>query len=199
MPKSLDHAGPFKLLSSIELHMSDDALVTFGAPVAPDAVSFHDIGYMPVNALTIAGNVLGKPLPGGLDGIFFHYVSDGVQHVTVSGAPSTVDYTALHYELVGYKGDATFGRAADGTPTVSGLVKQIVLAQGDLIAGHLAFGTDGGISGEVDVSALIGGRTVGRIDISVQHAAGDLGRTATGGLTLIGGNLTATFVPSPIG
>ena len=78
-------------------------------------------------------------------------------------------------------------------------MQQTVLTQGDLIAGHLAFGTDGGITGQVDVSTLVGGRTVGSMDIAVQHAAGDLGRTATGGLTLSGGHLTATFVPLSVG
>src|ERR1700694_821912 len=85
--------GPVQLPTSIEMQMSDNALVTFGAPVAPGALSFHEIGYMPVNALTLAGNIAGKPLPGGLDGMFIHYVSDGVQHFAVSGAPSTADYT----------------------------------------------------------------------------------------------------------
>jgi len=40
---------------------------------------------------------------------------------------------------------------------------------------------------------------VGTVDFSVQHAFGDIGHTATGGLTLDGGTLHATFVPSSIG
>jgi hypothetical protein len=173
VPKGVNRTSHFQLPPSRELQMSDDALVSFGAPVAPGAVSFHDTGYMPVNALTIRGNITGKPLPGGLDGMFIHYVSDGVQHFAPSGLPTTADYTELHYELVGYKGDATFGHATDGTPTISGIVQQIVLSQGDLITGHLAFGADGGITGEVDVTEQLGGRTR-RLDISVQHTAGDI-------------------------
>lgn len=173
--------------------MSDDALVTFGAPVGPGALSFHDAGYMAVNDLTI-GNP--QHLPHGLDGMFIRYEGDGVQHFAANGAPATADYTGLHYELVGYKGHATFGHAADGTPTVSGAFDQVVLAQGDLIAGHLAFGADGGLSGEVDASVQSGGQTLGALDISVQHPAGDLGYTAAGGLTLDGGTLLATFVPA---
>jgi hypothetical protein len=199
VPKSVDQASPFQLPRSIELQMSDDALVTFGPPVDPGAVSFHDIGYMPVNALTISGHIAGNPLPGGLDGMFIHYVSDGVQHFAVTGAPSTADYTGLHYELVGYKGNATFGHAADGTPTISGIVQQTVLTQGDLIAGHLAFGADGGITGEVDATVQFGGRATGRLDISVQHTAGDIGHPSASSLTLSGGKLDATFVPLPVG
>ena len=63
MPSSLNQTSLTSLLPSIELDMSDDALVTFGAPVAPNALSFHDIGYMPVNAVTIAGTILESRYP----------------------------------------------------------------------------------------------------------------------------------------
>jgi hypothetical protein len=189
----------FKPPVSIEFNMSDDALVTFGGPIGADALSFHDIGYMPVNALAIAGVIPGipVPLPNGLGGMFVRYSADGVQHFA-NGAPSTADYTGLRYDLVSYTGNATFGHAADGTPTVSGLLTQIVLAQGDLIAGHLAFDASGAISGEVDVTVRSGPLTTGRLDVSVHHAAGDVGHTATGGITLSNGNLVGTFVPGPI-
>ena len=180
-----------------DLSMSDDALVTFGAPVGPGAVSFTDVGYMPVNALTIAG--VTEQLDGKLDGLFLHYTSMGVQHFAATGAPTTADYTSLHYELVGYKGDATFGHAADGTPVMTGGKHMTVLAQGDLIAGQLGFDATGGISGSVTASLQVGGTTEGTLGIQVQHAAGDIGRTATGGLTLDGGMLHATFVPSVVG
>jgi len=188
-----------KLPVSIELSMSDDALVTFGASVGADAQLFHDIGYMPVNALTIAGIIPGIPAPlsGGLDGMFVRYSADGVQYMA-NGAPSTADYTGLRYDLVGYTGHAKFGHTADGTPTVSGLLGQVVLAQGDLITGHLAFDKSGAISGEVEVTMRAGLLTTGRLDVSVQHAAGDVGHTATGGLTLSNGNLVGTFLPGPV-
>ena len=183
--------------ATLQLTMSDDALVTFGQPVAPDALAFHDIGYMPVNAITIAGSIPGVTATlssGGLSGMFIQYVSDGVQHFA-NGFPTTADYTSLHYQLMGYTGLATFGHAADGTPTVSGLVREVVLAQGDLISGQLAFNAGGGIGGEVDVTMQVGGLRIGSMDISVQHSAADIGQTATGGLTLSNGALVATFVP----
>jgi len=184
--------------SPFDLSMSDDALVTFGAPVGPGALSFLDVGYMPVNALTIGGDL--QQLKGKLDGLFIHYSATGVQHFAAPGVPTTADYTSLQYELVGYKGDATFGHAADGTPTLSGAKHLTVLAQGDLITGtgHLGFGANGGISGEVDTSMRIDDQVVGTLDFSVQHAAGDIGPAANG-FTLSGGTLHATFVPLSVG
>lgn len=151
------HPQPF------DLAMSDDALVTFGAPVGPGTLSFTDVGYMPVNSLTIAG--VSEQLKGKLDGLFIQYTATGVQHFAATGAPTTADYTALHYELVGYKGDATFAHAADGTPVLNGGQYLTVLAQGDLIAGQLGFGGDGGISGGVKASMQVDGKVVGMLGI----------------------------------
>ncbi len=184
------HPPPF------DLNMSDDALVTFGAPVGPGALSFTDVGYMPINDLTIGGDP--QQLKGKLDGLFIQYNAEGVQHFAQSGAPTTADYTDLHFELMGYKGDAVFGHAADGTPTVDGTKHLTVLAQGDLITGQLGFGPTGGITGDVNASFRINGRVVGTLDLSVQHAAGDIGPNATG-FTLNGGTLHATFAPLSVG
>jgi len=183
--------------SPFDLSMSDDALVTFIGPAGPGALLFLDTGYMPVNGLTIGGGP--QYLKGQLDGLFIHYNAEGVQHFAASGAPTTADYTSLQYELMGYKGDAAFGHAADGTPTVSGAKHLTVLAQGDLITGYLGFGADGGITGEVNTSMQIDGQMVGTLDISVQHTSSDIGHTATGGLTLDGGTLHATFLPLSVG
>ncbi len=183
--------------SPFDLSMSDDALVTFIGPAGPGALLFLDTGYMPVNGLTIGGDP--QYLKGQLDGLFIHYNAEGVQHFAASGAPTTADYTSLQYELMGYKGDAAFGHAADGTPTVSGAKHLTVLAQGDLITGYLGFGADGGITGEVNTSMQIDGQMVGTLDISVQHTSSDIGHTATGGLTLDGGTLHATFLPLSVG
>lgn len=181
----------------LELSMSDNALVSFGRPVGPGTLSFLDVGFMPVNELTIGGDL--QHLKGKLDGLFIRYSGEGVQSFAASGEPTTAKYTSLHYELMGYKGDATFGRVADGTPTVSGAKHLTVLAQGDLINGYLGFGADGGITGKVNTSMQIDGQAVGTLNISVQHASGDIVRTATGGLTLDGGTLQATFVPLSLG
>ena len=201
MAKNPFLAGADQQPQPFSLKLSDDALVTFGASVGPGALSFLDVGYMPVNQLTIGNELtLGGDLKGKLDGLFVQYNATGVQHFAADGAPTTADYTTLHYELLGYKGDATFGHAADGTPTVSGAKQLTVLAQGDLIAGkgHLEFGLDGGITGEVNTSIRIGSQVVGTLDISVRHAAGDIGLTANG-FTLDGGMLQATFVPLNVG
>lgn len=186
--------------SPFDLSMSDDALVTFGAPVGPGALSFLDVGYMPVNEFTIGGSL--QDLKGKLDGLFIHYSATGVQHFdATSGAPTTADYLSLQYELVGYKGDATFGHAADGTPTVSGAKHLTVLAQGDLITGtgHLGFDAYGGITGQMNPSMWINGQRVGTLDISVQHVSTDIKYPPTGGFTLDGGTLHATFVPLSVG
>ncbi len=177
-----------------ELSMTDDALVTFGPPVGPGALSFTDVGYFPVNALTIGG--MAETLKGKFDGLFVQYTSKGVQNFAPTGQPTNADYTSLHYDLVAYKGDVVFGRAADGTPTVAGGKHVTVVAQGDLISGHLGFLPTGGIGGEVLASFKVDGKTLGTLDLTVQHAAGDIGPRATG-FTLDGGNLHATFVPLP--
>ncbi len=184
--------------SPFDLSMSDDALVTFGAPAGPGALSFVDVGYMPVNELTIGGAL--QDLKGKLDGLFIHYSAEGVQHFAAPGVPTTADYTKLQYELVGYKGDATFGHDAYGTPTLSGAKHLTVLAQGNLIdgTGHLRFGV-GGITGEVNTLMRIDDQVVGTLDFSVQHATGDIHYPLTGGLTLDGGTLHATFVPLSVG
>jgi len=195
---SSDRSSLFKPPGSVKLNMTDDALITFGAPIGVNAVSFHDSGYMPVDSLTIAGIIPGVSFPGlGSPGrMFIRYSGDGIEQIA-NGVPGTATYTRLQYDLVGYTGHALFGHAADGTPTVSGLLAQVVLAQGDLISGHLAFDATGAISGEIDVTMRIGSRNIGSLDVAVQHAATDIGRTATGGLTLSNGSFVGTFIPGP--
>lgn len=180
--------------SSFDLGMTDDGLVTFGAAVAPDAVSFSESGFMPITQMTVAGDPL--QLQGRVDGLFIKYSATGSQSFGPGDVPPSAAYDSLHYELIGYKGDATFGRAADGTPTVSGIHNEIVLAQGDLQSGQLAFTATGGIEGKVAATftAADGGGS-GSLDLTVQHAAGDVGLTGAG-LTLSGGDLTAVFVPA---
>ena len=196
MPSSSALTNGHQPPTTLELTMSDDALVTFGQPVGSDGLAFHDIGYMPVNAMTVAGNIPGvtaRLSNGTLDGVFVQDVGDGVQHFS-NGLPTTAYYTSLHYELIGYTGTATFDHAADGTPTVTGPIHEFVLAQGDLLSGQLAFNASGGVGGEMDVSMQVGGHRVGSMDISVQHSTMDISYTATG-LKLSNGELVGSFVP----
>lgn len=173
------------------LEMTDDALVTFGAPVALDALSFTDIGYMPVNALTIGSNL--QQLTGRYDGLFIQYRGTGIQHFA-NTTPTTADYTSLHYELVGYKGMPTFSHAADGTPIVSDASHLTILAQGNLLHGQLGFNGLGGISGEIDATFQVKGQVTGTLQLDVQHNAYDITPTAAG-FTLDHGSLQATYLP----
>lgn len=192
MPTSSGQSSPIPQLGPFQLNMSDDALVTFGAPTSGGGVAFHDTGYMPVNEVTVSGIPLDHPPGNG--NLFIQYSGDGVQYFNNSGQPTTAVYSDLHYELVEYNGAGSFQHAADGTPTADGVGNPVVLAQGDLDAGQLTFNPDGGITGEVTGSFLTDGQTVGTLDISVQHSASDIGYFA-GGLTLDGGSLQATYTP----
>ena len=196
MPKSPD---PISSVQQFQFQMSDDALVTFDLKHMKGSVApFHDVGFMPLDAASVAGTPLAG-LTAGLGGMFLQYVGDGTQDF----ATGAITYKSLHYELVGYTGNATFLPATSPTqpPTVTGIANQVVLAQGDLLKnqGNLFF--TGGVVGEVDASVKIGGKTVGALDIHVDHPAGDVGGFAppTGAppaaLTLYGGTLQATFVP----
>lgn len=187
--------------SPFSLTMSDDALITFTGPASPTAagsafaLGFLDVGFMPVNTLTIAG--MPQELQGKFDGLFIQYSGQGTQNFVAPNKPTTADYASLHYDLVGYKGDITFGHAADGTPTISNGKHLTTIAQGDLIPGmgHLGFNpATGGIAGSVSTTMKINGEVAGTLDLSVVHAAGDIGFLPSGhGFTLDGGTLQATF------
>lgn len=198
--------NPIKLITgsnppTFDLTMSDDALIIFTGPVAPTAagsafaLSFQDTGFMPVNAVTIAG--MPQDLKGKFDGLFIKYSGQGTQNFAGLNAPTTADYSALHYDLIAYKGDITFGHGADGTPIFSGGKHFTTIAQGDLIPGlgHLGFDpVTGGIAGGVSATLKIDGQVAGTLDVSVMHSAGDISYLSTGtGFTLNGGTLSATF------
>lgn len=188
--------NPWQTISSknppqFNLEMTDDALVSFGAPVAPNALSFNDTGYMPVTALTIGSNL--QQLTGKFDGLFIEYSGKGIQHFA-NNTPTTADYTSLHYDLVGYKGTPTFGHAANGAPIVSDAGHLTILAQGDLLHGQLGFNSVGGIAGEIDATFRVKGDVTGTLTLNVQHSAGDIMPTATG-FTLDHGFLQATYIP----
>lgn len=171
------------------LTMTDDALVTFGQPTS-GGVMFHDTGFMPVTAESVAGHTFAPPAG---TTMFLAYNATGVQHFSASGAPTTADYTQLHYTLYAAQGKGSFGHAADGTPTSAGMSDLVKLAGGYLIKGELAFTQTGGITGSISATASVFGAPIGSVAMSIQHAATDIGHTATGGLTLSGGNPHATF------
>lgn len=208
-PPTKPHPGPHSPTdiitgqhpSTFDLTMSDDALITFTGPATPTAVgsafalSFQDVGFMPINTLTIAG--IPQDLKGKFDWLFIKYSGQGTQNFAGLNAPTTAEYSSLHYDLFGYKGNMIFGHAADGTPTISGGKHVTEIAQGDLIpgTGHLAFDpTTGGIAGDVSTTLEAHGQVTGMLDFSVMHAAGDINYLPTGtGFTLDGGILEATF------
>jgi len=173
------------------VHLTDDALVTFTQPNQLGVSTFHDSGFMPITETTIGSN--------GQTHFFLQYDSTGTLQFGPQG-PASATYSSLHYREFAYTGPAaTFGHAADGTPTLTGVHDAIQVLAGDLIPGqgHLKFNPDGSISGQVNVTAKIGGAgpVIGQQDIAVQHAATDIGFTAKGGMTLSGGTSTATFIP----
>lgn len=177
--------------SSIKpLHLTDDALVTFTQPNSAGVATFHDSGFMPITESTVSD---GKAVH-----FFLQYDSTGTLQFGPQG-PASATYSALHYREFAYTGNATFGHAADGTPTLTGTHDVAQVMAGDLIPGqgHLTFNPNGSISGEVNVTARVGGAgpVVGQYDIAVNHSASDIGFTAKGGMTLSGGTSTATFVP----
>lgn len=178
---------------AFDLTMSDDALITFGPPVAPGALSFTDIGYMPIDQFTIGG--VAQDLHGKFDGLFIQYSGTGTQYFSATGQPTGADYTKLHYDLVGYKGDAVFSHATDGTPTLTGGKNFTVIAQGDLLDGHLGFTSAGDIAGEVKATFQVGNQVTGTLDLAIRHAATDLFPTPTG-FTLSQGMLQAAFLPN---
>ena len=198
------NGSPGNPLPSFSFNATDDALVTLGTPTdiqGPTATTtFTDVGYMPITSQSVAGMPVN--LPGWLSGLFIQYTSDGVQNLYNIGTssnpdfvPTTATYTDLQYELIAYSGSATFSHGANGVPTVTGITKEAVVAQGDLISGSLAVNpATHAISGDVLTTMQIGGRTVGDLDITVNHAASDVG-PAPSGFTLSGGTLHATFTP----
>ena len=127
--------------------------------------------------------------------MFISYVADGVQHFSATGDPTTAEFTKLQYKLFAGKGDAVFGRAPSGAPTKTGMIGREV-DHGDLIKGSLAFTPAGGIAGQISATSVANGAHPGHVNISVYHAAADIGHTATGGLLLTGGNLQASFTPA---
>lgn len=186
---------------SFNLTMSDDALITFEGQTTPTAVgsafalSFQDVGFMPVNTVTIAG--MSQDLKGKFDGLFIQYSGQGTQNFAAPNAPTTADYSYLHYDLVAYKGDLKFGNAADGTPTISDGKHLTVIAQGDLIPGlgHLGFDPKtGSIVGALSTTLNIDGKIAGTLNLSVMHGFGDITNLPTGtGFKLDGGILQAAF------
>jgi hypothetical protein len=148
-------------------NLYDDALVTFGGPSAPGAVTFHDVGSMQITSESIGG--LTVPIPGPL---FLQYDSIGDQYISASGEPTEADYKDLSYNMVG--------------------PGAVVLLHGDLLTGRLAFAANGGIFGQVNATAMIGNQPIGTLALTIQHAAGDIG-SAPGGLRLEGGTSYAVF------
>jgi hypothetical protein len=188
--------------------LTDDALVTFAPGATDGGVNFTDQGYMPVTGLTLGGNPL--KVPGGLDGVFLHYLGHGEQYANADGT-ATIKYTDLTYELVGYKGKVTFGHDSSGAAVVNGgLKQQVQIAHGSLLAvsptnpESLLFGASG-IDGTLKVSVQSGTSTttVGSLSLTVHHDPTDVGfrfdnpaaPAQPTGLTLDHGSVAASYIP----
>jgi hypothetical protein len=175
------------------MNMTDDALVLLSAPDGNGVAQFTDEGYMPVNSFTLGMDPL--HLPSGEKFYIHYHDADGTQE------NGTIHYEHLQYELVGYKGKATFTHdSSTGAPIMNGGTNPVTLASGKLISGDLAFQPDGNggtmIAGMIDVSVMMGGVQVGQLDISVKHEVATDLHGAPGGFTLDGGTLQATFIPA---
>ena len=200
MPKSPDQISPVQQPQQSTFGMTDEAVVSFAPGATDGGVNFTDEGYMPVNMKTLSGGAL--HVPAGLDGVFLHYTATGEQYQTGAGG-AIIKYTGLSYDLVGYKGNVTFGHDSSGALTVTGSLKQTFeIAHGGTSSGQLVL--DGsGVGGTVDVSVLVGSQSVGTMDIAVHHDLNQIGPVFTDfgtgpvqtGLTLDQGQATATFYP----
>jgi hypothetical protein len=201
VPKIQDQTTLAQQSSLLQMQMQDDAFVILGTTASDGGINFTDEGYMPVTGLTLGGGPL--HMPAGLDGAFIHYYhAYGEQYLDANTQVRTIKYTDLQYDLVGYKGNAQFGHdPVTGAATVDGLKQTFELAHGSLLPGQGQLVADPyfNITGQVNVSVLVGMQRVGELDISVAHAGldtahPDVGFTSTGGITLSDGNLSAKFV-----
>ncbi len=107
-------------------------------------LAFADTGYLPIEGFTLAGQPVtpsGFNAPGGQGwGAYVHYSASGTETLSPYGFPANVTYSQLSYQIVGYKGLATFGFNASGAPVVGGNLSQdTLLADGSLVSGQLAF------------------------------------------------------------
>jgi hypothetical protein len=192
------------------MNMTDDAYVSFMGPDpnSTDGVLFRDVGYMPINSLTLGGNPL--HIPNGFNA-YIEYEGLGVQHTTTG----TIDYTGLTYKLYAYNGNAgTFtndpNASAGYNVTAGGIHNPVLLATGSLDPSgqhDLHFGgfdpvtqQPSTIGGQLDVSVMVGSNQIGTLDIGVQHQiATDMHwNNAGSGFSLDHGTLTAAFYPTPV-
>jgi hypothetical protein len=217
VPKSPNQpsSGPKPLF---HFQATDDGEVLFLPPASGQAqgdVAFVEHGYMPVEINTFTVKNSSISLPSGLDGVFIHYYDGyGVQHMNTDkssptyGLPLSADYTTqpgqtLHYDLVGYKGTPQFSLDSGPNGEVTG-VQTFLLAQGDLISGHLDF--TAGITGDLKTTMQVNGKVAGELDFHVTHT-GFTGPDADAqflsapgipvpiGVALTGGTTTASFYP----
>ncbi|MBV8094668.1 MAG: hypothetical protein JO110_15865, partial [Acetobacteraceae bacterium] len=105
-----------------------------------------------------------------------------------------VDYTSLHYDLIGYTGHATFGHDPQtGAPALSGAQNQTVLSSGDLISGKLLQQPDGGFAGTITATQNAGGSAIGKVTFAINNGPPTNG--PNGSLLFDGGRSTATLSP----
>jgi hypothetical protein len=184
---------------AFSLDMTDDALVTFVPSTTSDALSFTDVGYMPITPATLAASPL--HLPAWADGAFISYTGHGLRQVDATTGAQKATYSDLIYSMIAFKGDANFGHDPAGNPIVSGVSKEAVFAQGvlDTMSGENFLSIvdkQFDIAGVVHTTLQVGGKTVGTLDLTVNHTGStDVQQLSTGALVLSGGMLHADYMP----
>ena len=168
------------------LHLGDYARIT----TTNGGTQFTDVGFLPVQSLSLGGKAAvqaGLNAAGGTGwGVYIRYAGAGTQTL-VGGVPAVATYTALNYQIVAYKGLATFGFDASGQAVIGGTVKQqTTLGQGSLISGGLGFvpmpagpSIEGGMTGTLVPSA--GQLTTDADDVfalTINHPAGSYAFTS---------------------
>lgn len=104
---------------------------------------FTDTGYLPVEGVSLSGGSVPPGLndPSGAGwGAFVHYIGTGTQTLLPNGFPLTATYTQLSYQLVSFRGLASYGFSPTGAVVVGGALSHFKpIAGGSLLSGRLNF------------------------------------------------------------
>lgn len=152
---------------------------------------FTDTGYLPVEGISLGGQ---PSVPAGLNdpsgsgwGAFVHYRGTGTQTLLPNGFPLTATYTQLSYQLVSFRGFASYGFGPTGAAVVGGALSHFKpIAAGSLLSGRLNFvptPTGPAISGSIlatitNVQGEDSNRIPAEFRLSIFHSPGQYGFTS---------------------